>query len=373
MVSETRPISHRIVAPIASLFLVVVMVAACGSAATGQTTTQTGLGPFAVASATGAAEIPAVLPAATSTPATQVAAAGAGALALQNQMVAVIKQVNPEVVQIETSSGLGSGVIYDSSGDIVTNAHVVGAATKFTVTLSSGKTYSGTLVGTYVPDDIAVIKITAAGLSAASFGNSAQLAVGDFVLAMGNPLGLQSSVTEGIVSALGRQVQEPNGNTLPDVVQTSAAINPGNSGGALVDLNGQVVGIPTLEATDPQVGGSAPGIGFAISSNRAKTIADQLIAGGKVTNSGRAYMGVQLRDGTAGPVVVAVTAGGPADKAGLVVGDIVLSIDGTATPDSTALVAAIATHKPGDTVKLGVQHQDGATATISVTLGQLPS
>jgi putative serine protease PepD len=372
MVSETRLHSHRMFAPIASLFLVAVMVAACGSAATGQTTTQIGLGPFAVASATGVAEVPAVLPAATSTPATSVAAAGPAALALQNQMVAVIKQVNPEVVQIETSSGLGSGVIYDSNGDIVTNAHVVGAATKFTVTLSSGKTYAGTLVGSYVPDDIAVIRITAPGLSVASFGDSAQLAVGDFVLAMGNPLGLQSSVTEGIVSALGRQVTEPNGNTLPDTIQTSAAINPGNSGGALVDLNGQVVGIPTLEATDPQVGGSAPGIGFAISSNRAKTIADQLIAGGKVTNSGRAYMGVQLRDGTAGPVIVAVTAGGPADKAGLVVGDIVLSIDGIPTPDSATLVSAIATHKPGDTVKLQVQHQSGTTATISVTLGQLP-
>jgi S1-C subfamily serine protease len=361
------------VAPIASLFLIAVMVAACGSAATGHTTTQTGVGPFAMASSTGAAEVPAVLPAATSTPATSVAAANGAALSLQDQMVAVIKQVTPEVVQIETSSGLGSGVIYDSSGDIVTNAHVVGTATKFTVTLSSGHTYPGTLIGTYAPDDIAVVRITAPALPVASFGDSAQLAVGDFVLAMGNPLGLQSSVTEGIVSALGRQVQEPNGNTLPDVIQTSAAINPGNSGGALVDLNGQVVGIPTLEATDPQVGGSAPGIGFAISSDRAKTIADQLIAGGKVSNSGRAYMGVQLRDGTAGPVVVAVTAGGPADKAGLVVGDVVLSIDGTLTPDSATLVAAITAHKPGDTVQLGVQHQSGTMATISVTLAQLPS
>jgi hypothetical protein len=127
---------------------------------------------------------------------------------------------------------------------------------------------------------------------------------------MGNPLGLQSSVTEGIVSALGRQVSEPAGNALPDAIQTSAAINPGNSGGALVDLNGQVVGIPTLEATDPQLGGAAGGIGFAISSNRAMFIANQLIAGGKVTNSGRAYLGVQLRDGINGPFIVAVTAGG---------------------------------------------------------------
>jgi S1-C subfamily serine protease len=293
-------------------------------------------------------------------------------VALQDQFVAVIKQVSPSVVEIETSAGLGSGVIYDTKGDIVTNAHVVGTETTFTVTLSDGRSFPGTLVGTYTPDDIAVIRITAPGLTTATFGNSSQLSVGDFVLAMGNPLGLQSSVTEGIVSALGRQVSEPNGNALPDVIQTSAAINPGNSGGALVDLQGNVVGIPTLAATDSQIGGSAPGIGFAISSNRAKVIADQLISGGKVTNSGRAYMGVQLRDGTAGPVMVAVTAGGPADKAGLVVGDIVLDIDGKVTPDSGTLIEAVAAHRPGDTVKLTVQHRAGTTSTVSLTLGQLP-
>jgi S1-C subfamily serine protease len=318
------------------------------------------------------ATVPAVLPAATSTPATTLAVSGP-ALTLQDQFVSVIKQVTPSVVVIETDSGLGSGVVYDSKGDIVTNAHVVGTATTFQVTLSNGKVYPGTLVGSYTPDDIAVIKISAPGLTPASFGDSSKLSVGDFVLAMGNPLGLQSSVTEGIVSALGRQVSEPSGNALPDVIQTSAAINPGNSGGALVDLTGQVVGIPTLEATDPQLGGAAGGIGFAISSNRAKTIADQLVANGKVTNSGRAYMGVQLRDGTTGPFIVAVTSGGPAASAGIAVGDIVLSIDGTLTPDSQTLIDAVAAHRPGDTVKLKVQHQDGTTATFNVTLGQLPS
>jgi S1-C subfamily serine protease len=288
-------------------------------------------------------------------------------------MVAVIKQVTPSVVVIETDSGLGSGIVYDNKGDIVTNAHVVGTSTTFKVTLSNGQSYDGTLVGSYQPDDIAVVHVTAPGLTPATFGDSSQLAVGDFVLAMGNPLGLQSSVTEGIVSAVGRQVSEPAGNALPDAIQTSAAINPGNSGGALVDLNGQVVGIPTLEATDPQVGGAAAGIGFAISSNRAKLIADQLIASGKVTNSGRAYMGVQLRDGTAGATIVAVTAGGPAQLAGLEVGDIVLSVDGTTIPDTQTLIETIAKHHPGDVVKVQVQHQGGAKATISVTLGQLPS
>jgi S1-C subfamily serine protease len=310
---------------------------------------------------------------ATTTPATSVAAASGAAVSLQDQMVAVIKQVNPEVVEIQTAAGLGSGVIYDANGDIITNAHVVGTATTFQVTLSNGKNYTGSLVGSYTPDDIAVIKIAATGLTPATFGDSSALSVGDFVLAMGNPLGLQSSVTEGIVSALGRTVTEPTGNDLPDTIQTSAAINPGNSGGALVDLNGEVIGIPTLEAADPQLGGSAAGIGFAISSNRAKLIADQLVATGKVTNSGRAYMGVQVRDGTNGPVIVAVTAGGPAAAAGLVVGDVILSVDSAAIPDSQTLVDTLAAHHPGDVVKVKVQHQDGTTATYNVTLTQLPA
>ncbi|MGA3029707.1 MAG: trypsin-like peptidase domain-containing protein [Candidatus Limnocylindrales bacterium] len=372
MVSDTRRFSQRIAAPITALTLVAVVAAACASSVPNGTTAKLDAALGATATPTQMNTVPAVLPTATSTPASSNLAGGA-ALTLQDQMVAVIKQVTPAVVEIETDAGLGSGVIYDSKGDIVTNAHVVGTSTTFTVTLSNGHTYPGTLVGSYTPDDIAVIHINATGLTPATFGDSSQLAVGDFVLAMGNPLGLQSSVTEGIVSALGRQVSEPNGYALPDVIQTSAAINPGNSGGALVDLNGHVVGIPTLAATDPQLGGAASGIGFAISSNRAKTIADQLITAGKVTNSGRAYVGVQLRDGTAGPVVVAVTAGGPAATAGVVVGDIVLSIDSTLTPDGTTLIDAVAAHHPGDVVKLKVQHQDGTTSTLSITLGQPPS
>ena len=372
MVSDTKRLGSRTAAPIASLFLVAVVAAACASAATGVTTDAVA-GLQSLPSPTQAASVPTVLPTATATPATSLAVSSGGAVSLQDQMVAVIKQVTPSVVVIQTDSGLGSGVIYDSRGDIVTNAHVVGTSTTFQVTLSNGKNYTGTLVGSYAPDDIAVVRITAPGLTPATFGDSSQISVGDFVLAMGNPLGLQSSVTEGIVSALGRQVTEPTGNALPDAIQTSAAINPGNSGGALVDLNGQVVGIPTLEATDPQLGGAAAGIGFAISSNRAKFIADQLIATGKVTNSGRAYMGVELRDATTGPLVVAVTSGGPAAKAGIVAGDIILSIGTTLTPDSETLIDAVAAHRPGDTVQIKVEHQDGTTSTFNLTLGQLPS
>ncbi len=375
MVFEQRRLfTRRAATSVASLAIVAVLAAACSSA-TGVLSSNS-----PVSNVQGATQTPVPSqttsnqPVSLATPAPTLGAAGGQAIALQEQMVAVIKQVGPAVVEISTDSGLGSGVIYDSKGDIVTNAHVVGTSKTFTVTLSNGKSYPGTLVGTFQQDDIAVIRITAPGLQPATFGNSANLSVGDFVLAMGNPLGLQSSVTEGIVSALSRQVSEPNGNALPDVIQTSAAINPGNSGGALVDLNGQVVGIPTLAATDPQLGGSAPGIGFAISSNRAKTIADQLIATGKVTDTGRAYMGVNLQDAaTSGAVVVRVTSGSPAAKAGLVAGDTITAIDGTQVPDSSTLIEAVAGHKPGDVIKLTVQHQAGASTTITLTLGTLPA
>jgi putative serine protease PepD len=186
--------------------------------------------------------------------------AGGSAATLQQAFVSVVAKVRPEVVQISTSSGLGSGVIYDTGGDVVTNAHVVGSATTFTVQLVDGQQFPARLVGIYAPDDLAVIALAGAkNLSAATFADSDTIQIGDIVFAVGNPLGLSSSVTEGIVSYNGRSVSEGNGVVLPSTIQTSAAINPGNSGGALVDLDGQVIGIPTLAATDQQLGGAAPG------------------------------------------------------------------------------------------------------------------
>ncbi len=313
------------------------------------------------------------LPAAASTTVTA-AGTAAEAMALQSQFVNVIHRVNPSVVLIETSSGLGSGIVFDSRGDIVTNAHVAGNSTSFTVTLATGRTVHGTLVGTFVPNDIAVIHVSAPGLQPATFGDSSSLAVGDIVLAMGNPLGLQSSVTEGIVSALGRTVSEPNGAALPDVIQTSAAINPGNSGGALVDLNGHVVGIPTLAASDPQMGGAAAGIGFAIPGNIARDLASQIIRYGKVIDSHRAFLGIESADLSAGggALVYSTVAGGPAAKAGLTAGDIITAVDGQPTPSAGALAAVLAGLKPGQTVPVDVTHQDGSQSTVRVTLGQLP-
>jgi len=290
---------------------------------------------------------------------------------VEQQFVQVVKQIGPSVVLIKTDQGLGSGIVFDAKGDIVTNNHVVAGANNFQVTVANGTQYPASLLGSFAADDLAVLHINATGLTPATFADSTSLAVGDLVLAIGNPLGLQSSVTEGIVSALGRTVNEDNAE-LPNVIQTSAAINPGNSGGALVDLEGQVIGIPTLGATDPQLGGgAAPGIGFAIPSNIVKDIATQLIDQGTVTNSNRAYLGIQGGTTTGGGVLVGqVQAGGPAAGAGISAGEVITSVNGTATPDPTTLADVLAGLKPGQVVSVSINRPDGTSQTLQVTLGQ---
>jgi len=293
---------------------------------------------------------------------------------LQQEYEGVVNAVEPSVVQIQTSEGLGSGIVFDAKGDIVTNNHVVGTAKTFKVTLASGKQVSGTLVGTFAADDLAVIHVDAPGLRAAKFADSSKLQVGQIALAVGNPLGFRSSVTDGIVSALGRTVSEPGGATLPNVIQTSAAINPGNSGGALVDLNGAVIGIPTLGVSDPQMGGAASGIGFAIPSSTVSDIAGQLVSGGKVTNSHRAYLGVRVGDttGGSGALVGSVTAGGPAGTAGIVAGETIVSVDGQKTATTADLGDVLAGLKPGQKVSIELVRQNGTHVTVSATLGEYP-
>jgi S1-C subfamily serine protease len=296
----------------------------------------------------------------------------------------IVRQVRPSVVQIRTDEGLGSGVILDELGNIVTNAHVAGNATTFTVQLADDtKPRTAKLVGTYPAGDIAVIRADdLSGLRPASFGDSGKARVGDAVLAVGNPLGLSSSVTDGIVSATGRTVSEPasassSGTVLADAIQTSAPINPGNSGGALVNTSGQVIGIPTLAAASSGDGGQAQGIGFAIPSNTARDFALQLIRSGHVTSTDRAAIGVQVTTVTgpdgrpAGAGIVAVTSGGPADRAGLRAGDAITAIGGTPTPDTTALAGALADREPGQNVAVTVV-RGGQTMTVHVTLGELP-
>jgi S1-C subfamily serine protease len=295
----------------------------------------------------------------------------------------VVRQVLPSVVLIRTPDGLGSGVVLDRSGNIVTNAHVAGNATTFSVQVAGDTTpRPAKLVGTYPPDDLAVIRVgDPSGLQPAKFGDSSQARSGDVVLAIGNPLGLSGSVTEGIISATDRAVTEPAAPgsaaaTLPGAIQTSAPINPGNSGGALVSASGQVIGIPTLAAASAQGGAQAQGIGFAIPSNLARDIARQIIESGHVTNSHRAALGAEVAtvtgpDGAPGGVgVVTVTSGGPADRAGLRAGDVIKSAGPGSTPDTSALAQALAAARSGDKLTLTVA-RDGQDLKVQVTLGEL--
>ncbi|WP_329341532.1 trypsin-like peptidase domain-containing protein [Streptomyces sp. NBC_01352] len=302
---------------------------------------------------------------------------------LQSDYQKVIKDVLPSVVQIRASGDLGSGVVYDDKGHIVTNAHVVGDARTFEVTTANSENVlAAKLVHSYPEQDLAVVKLDRVpdGLKAAAFGDSSKVEVGQIVLAMGSPLGLSSSVTQGIVSATGRTVSEGRtdggtGATIANMVQTSAAINPGNSGGALVDLDGQVIGIPTLAAIDPGLGSSAPGIGFAIPASMVKTVADQIIRDGRVTDSGRAALGITARTvvddsyRAAGVAVVEVEDGGAADKAGIEAGDIITRFGDTDITTITSLTEALAAQKPGDRTSVTFT-RDGRTKTVEVTLGE---
>jgi putative serine protease PepD len=310
--------------------------------------------------------------------------------------------VSPSVVAIKTDSGEGSGVIIDDSGHVLTNNHVVAGAQQLTVTLFDGRTYKARIQGTDPSTDLAVVTIEGApdDLNPISIGKSDDLKVGDPVMAVGNPLGLAGTVTTGIVSALNRPVttqaaeqpqpQNPFGNQMPqqqssepvvtNAIQTSAAINPGNSGGALVNANGQLVGINSSIATLGSGGSSQSGnigIGFAIPVKEAASIAQQLIKDGKAVH---AYLGVAPVDGTAsdgnatrsGSKLRIVQPGTPADKAGLEVGDVITAVNGERVDSAEALVAHIREYSVGDTVKLTVLRDD-KTQEISATLGTAPT
>jgi len=337
-------------------------------------------------------------------------ATSAPAVAGADNLVFAVRQVaqadRPAVVQITNEqvqmdqynqpytvpAGVGSGVIYDNQGHILTNDHVIAGAQSLLVSLTDGRAFTATLVGEDQQTDLAVIQIKGSKLPVAQLGDSSQLQVGDWVVAIGNALALPGgpTVTAGVASALGRTVQEPadpnnpnstNGPFLFDVIQTSAPINPGNSGGPLVDLSGRVVGIDTLVAGQAEPGVPAQGIGFAIAINTAKPIADQLVANGHVNHPflGISYvplnpaiaaqLGTQLTEGV---VVAAVASGSPAEKAGLQPKDVITSVDGKALHGDSDLAQAINQHKPGDSLALTVQ-RGGQTLSITASLATMPT
>ena len=302
----------------------------------------------------------------------------------------IVRRARPGVVDIKVTSGgssspdnfggpggnggsqqsqaEGSGFVIDEQGHIATNQHVVDGATAIQVTFADGTKASAKVVGTDASTDVAVIKTDApkSALHPLTLADSSQVQVGDGVVAIGSPFGLQGTVTTGIVSALGRTINAPNNFTISGAIQTDAAINHGNSGGPLLNSAGQVVGINSQIESDS---GGNDGIGFAVPSSTVRRVADQLVNGGKVAH---AYLGVQLQDASGGAGVAQVRSDGPASGAGLRVGDVVTAIDGKAVGSADALVAAVDNHKPGDKVDLKVR-RGGNDRDVNVTLGTRPS
>ena len=309
-------------------------------------------------------------------PSTTAPIPGSGALnQFQEQLRAVSDAFLPSIVEITTNTGLGSGIVFDASGDIVTNYHVVEGAKSLTITASDGKQETATIVGTYANNDLAVIHVAPAGdLTPATFADASLVKVGDVVLAVGSPFGLGDTVTEGIISAIGRTQSEGNGVVLSGLLQTSAPINPGNSGGALVDLTGKVVGIPTLAGADSKSPNqTTQGIGFAINSTQVTTIARQLISGGTVTHTGVAYIGVTTKSTTGGAGIGSVATGSPAEKAGIQAGWTITAVGGHSVPDTAGLSQVLAGYKPGDKVQVSVTLADGSKKTVTLTLGERPA
>jgi S1-C subfamily serine protease len=340
---------------------------------------------------------------------TQVAAQAVTTVALAapaGSVAAVAQSVGPAVVSVRTNQGLGSGVLYDASGLILTNAHVVEGAQSITIGLVDGRHFSGKVVGSDTGFDVAVIKVDGSNLPVAPLGSNSSLQVGQDVVAIGNPFGFDHTLTTGVVSALNRPVSEGQGSYNQPMVQTDAAINPGNSGGPLLDLNGQVIGITTLVAA-PQ-GFPAQGLGFAVPVDTARRIADQLVQQGKVTRSGMPYLGVTLSDinrpdavpglpntpfpglpggrrGGAGAVprptppagvdhgalVGDVSPGSAAAQAGVQASDVIVNFDGFDVYNPDELLQRLVTHKPGDQVNLSVI-RGGQATNLSLTIGEAP-
>jgi S1-C subfamily serine protease len=298
----------------------------------------------------------------------------------------------------ETQRALGSGFVIDKEGHVVTNYHVVQGATSVEVSFSNQETVSAKVVGTDPSTDLALLKVDVDGkaLTPLSLADSDKVQVGDPVVAIGNPFGLERTVTAGIVSALQREVRAPNDFTIDHVIQTDAPINSGNSGGPLIDAQGRVIGVNSQIETASGGGGNV-GIGFAVPSNTVKSVVAQLLSDGKVD---RAFLGVTLQDvqpdvaqvlrlpAKQGVLVASVKPGSPADKAGILGGttqvvvagesyqlggDMIVAVDGKDVTSVDQLRDLIAAHKPGDTVSVTVVNKDGKRTTKSAELTRVPN
>jgi len=269
-----------------------------------------------------------------------------------------------------TQQAQGSGFVYDEQGHVITNQHVVDGADSVEVTFWNGKTYDATVVGSDPSTDVAVLDVDApaSALEPLELGDSSQLEVGDGVIAIGSPFGLEQTVTTGIVSALHRQITSPNDFAIDDAIQTDAAINHGNSGGPLLDLEGNVVGVNSQIESES---GGNDGVGFAVPSDTVAKIAAELIESGKVEH---AYLGVATEDRADGDGagIAGVRPGTPAESAGLRNGDVVTEIDGARVADADELRRLIDAKSPGDAVELTIL-RGGTERTLEVELGARPA
>lgn len=287
-------------------------------------------------------------------------------------VVEVARRISPSVVSVRREDALGSGVIIQRDGVILTNAHVVGDAPVVRVGLADGRELDGRVLGRDPTVDVAVVKVEARNLPAAPLADSDRLVPGQMAIAIGNPLGLERTVTQGVVSAVNRS---PRGLGLDGLIQTDAAISPGNSGGPLLNSSGEVMGINTVVIAAP----GASGLGFAVPINLASDIAHQVLTTGQIT---RAFLGIEYRDideilaqefglpVREGIIVAAAGRGTPADRAGIREGDIITRIDGTPVTAGGDLRKVLRRHRPGDTVRLTLL-RPGGERTVTVTLAEM--
>jgi putative serine protease PepD len=288
-------------------------------------------------------------------------------------IVDIAERVRPAIVQIEVEGnnlkGSGSGVLLRSDGHVLTNQHVIDGADKITIVMADGHEYPGKLVGGDPDTDIAVVKIDGPAFPTATLGSASNLKVGNQAIAIGSPLGLAGgpSLSVGVVSALGRQVDSRDGPPLLDMIQTDAPIAPGSSGGALLDGNGSVIGITTAIAVS-DVG--AEGLGFATPIDIARDVAEQLITTGKVVH---VWLGIEGEDaaGNSGALVRKIRDGSPAADAGVHERDVITTVQGKPVTSMSALVVALRARKPGQVVTLGL-NRDGKPLTVNVTLVDRP-
>ncbi len=295
----------------------------------------------------------------------------------QTMAGAVYAKAAPAVVSIRTGSGSGTGFLVDDSRTVVTNAHVVEGARRVTVRFGSdGRDVSAQVLGVDTSTDLAVLRLPAgsapSGIKPLALADSKGVGVGDSVVAIGNPFGLDRTLTEGVVSALGREILAPNGFSIPDAIQTDAAINPGNSGGPLLDTSAHVIGVNSQIETGAGGSNGNVGIGFAVSANTVRTVLPQLERGASVSH---AWLGVATQTASAGGTGAAVgevVSGGPADAAGLRVGDVIVAVGSATIGSPSDLATAVGAHGSGETVTVRVR-RGGQERDVHVTLRSRPS